>query len=110
MRFSNEWGFCELNPFPCMSQIVVSNHAFIYPEMRGEGKGTANHSLRVERAKFMGYDYMMCTVVSTNVPQLKIVNKEGFKKLDAFVNRETGNLVFIFPILIINSRNNSKFR
>jgi hypothetical protein len=96
MRFANKDGFCELNSFPCMSQIVVSNHAFIYPEKRGIGKGTANHKLRTVRAKFMGYDYMMCTVVATNIPQLKIVANEGFKELDEFYNRETCNTVKIF--------------
>lgn len=48
MRFANEFGYCELNPFPGCSQIVVSNHAFIYPEKRGKGNGSVNHKLRVE--------------------------------------------------------------
>ena len=96
MRFANEDGFCELNPFPCCSQIVVSNHAFIYKEKRGKGLGKQNHQLRIDRARFMGYDYLMCTVVSTNAPQLAILSKQGFKELDRFFNKETENEVVIF--------------
>lgn len=96
MRFSNEYGYCELNTFPGCNQIVVSNHAFIYPQHRGKGKGHENHKLRIERASFMGYDYLLCTVRSTNTPELKILDKNGFKELDEFRNSETGNSVKIF--------------
>ena len=67
MRFANEDGYCELNSFPGCNQIVVSNHAFIYPEKRGKGLGSKNHKLRVERAKFLGYDYFICTVKADNI-------------------------------------------
>lgn len=96
MRFANENGYCELNPFPGNSQIVVSNHAFIYHEKRGKGLGKKNHQLRVERATFLGYDYLICTVKSDNKPELAILLKEGFKELDKFVNTNTGNWNLIF--------------
>jgi len=96
MRFSNENGYCELNNFPGNSQIVVSNHAFIYPEKRGKGLGRKNHQLRVERATFLGYDYIICTVKSDNSAELAILEKEGFKLLDEFLNTNTGNNNKIF--------------
>ena len=96
MRFANEDGYCELNSFPGCSQIVVSNHAFIYPEKRGKGKGHVNHKLRVERAKFMGYDYLMCTVRADNAIELKILYANKFKYLDEFKNSESGNSVILF--------------
>jgi hypothetical protein len=39
MRYADErgTGFYELNPFPGCNQIVVSNHAFIYPAYRNGG-------------------------------------------------------------------------
>ena len=95
-RFANDNGYCELNTFPGCSQIVVSNHAFIYPEKRGKGNGHKNHELRVERATFLGYDYLMCTVRANNTPELKILQKHGFKELDQFHNTNTGNDVKIF--------------
>jgi L-amino acid N-acyltransferase YncA len=96
MRFANENGFCELNTFPGCNQIVVSNHAFIYRDKRGQGLGSKNHELRIERARFLGYDYILCTVKADNIPELKILEKHGFKELDEFLNNETGNLVKIF--------------
>lgn len=96
MRFANENGYCELNPFPGCSQIIISNHTFIYPEKRGKGKGHINHELRVERAKFMGYDYLLCTVRATNKAELAILYKHKFKYLDEFMNTETGNSIIIF--------------
>jgi predicted GNAT superfamily acetyltransferase len=105
MRFANEYGYCELNPFPGCSQIVVSNHAFIYPNHRGKGKGRSNHKLRVERATFMGYDYLMCTVRADNTKELLILGKNGFKELDTFVNTNTGNRVKIFGKSLIREEN-----
>lgn len=96
MRFSNEFGYCELNSFPGCNQIVVSNHAFIYPEHRGKGHGHDNHTLRIERAKFLGYDYLICTVKADNAAELSILKKNNFKELDEFLNSETGNVVKIF--------------
>ena len=96
MRFANDKGYCELNPFPGCSQIVVSNHGVIYPKERGKGYGSGNHKLRVERAKFMGYDYILCTVKSDNIVEIKILDKNKFKKLDSFVNTETNNIVYIY--------------
>ena len=105
MRFANKDGYCELNPFPGNSQIVVSNHAFIYPPKRGKGKGRNNHKLRVERATFLGYDYLLCTVKSNNVAELAILSKEGFKELDEFRNTNTGNLNKLFGKLLIRKDN-----
>jgi RimJ/RimL family protein N-acetyltransferase len=100
MRFGNEYGYCELNDFPGNSQIVVSNHAFIYPKYRGKGHGTENHIKRVDRAKDLGYDYMICTVRKNNVAELAILKKEGWKELDEFKNTNTGNDVLIYGKII----------
>ena len=96
MRFANDDGYCELNSFPGNSQMVVSNHAFIYPDKRGQGKGKKNHELRVERAKFFGYDYIICTVKATNNAEIAILTKNKWKELDEFLNTNTGNRVKIF--------------
>lgn len=96
MRFGDENGFYELNPFPGCNQIVVSNHSYVYPEKRGKGLGTRYNQLRLEKARLLGYDYIICTVVSTNIAQLKIMKSAGFKELDTFNNKETGNTVTIF--------------
>jgi len=96
MRISNEHGFSELNEFPRNSQIVISNSAYVYPEHRGKGKGKFNQQLRIRRAKSLGYDYIMSTVIASNSIQLAIMTSEGWKERDRFLNRVTGNTVIIF--------------
>lgn len=96
MRFANENGFYELNPFPGCNQLVVSNHSLVYPEKRGVGVGTQEHHKRLQQIKFLGYDYVICTVKADNIPQIKILEKMGWKQLDSFLNGETNNTVFIY--------------
>lgn len=93
MRYANEYGVCKLTELPGCSQIVVSNNAFIRPQHRGQGKGFANHLLRLERAEKLGYDVIMCTVVSTNVPEIRILEKAKWEKLFEFKSSKTENMV-----------------
>jgi predicted GNAT superfamily acetyltransferase len=97
MRYEDgHGGFYELNPFPGCNQLVVSNHSWICPSKRGKGLGTVIHRQRLEKAKILGYDYVLCTVKADNVPQINLLNHNGWKCLDEFHNRETGNDVMIF--------------
>jgi len=96
MRYADEHGFYELNPFPGCNQIIVSNHAFIYPEHRGRGWGTEQHKHRLLQAKYLGYDYMICTVKSDNEREIKILKANGWRQLDRFANIETGNHIEIW--------------
>jgi hypothetical protein len=102
MRFANENGYGELNNFPGCNQITVSNHAFIYPNQRGKGKGDENHKLRLKRAKLMGYDYMVCTVIDSNVAQRRILTKNNWKELDEFKSSETGHTIIIYGKKLLN--------
>lgn len=95
MRFSDEKGFWELNPFPGCNQLIVSNHAFVYPEYRNKGVGKALHEKRLAQAKRLGYDYIICTVVATNYPQIKILERFKWEILTSFKNMETGNVIYI---------------
>ncbi len=89
-------GHYELNNFPGCNQIVISNHSCVYPEYRGNGFGLELAKDKISRATEEGFDYMIATVVSTNTAQLKIMKKNGWKLLDTFSNRESGNEVHIF--------------
>ena len=89
-------GFYELNPFPGCNQIVVSNHSWIPPEKRGKGFGDKVHKDRLHMINLLGYDYAICTVKMDNIPQIRILEKNGWKLLDNFFNRETGNSVYIY--------------
>ncbi len=96
MRYANKHGHYELNNFPCCAQIVVLNHSFVDPAHRGEGLGTKYHKKRLNQIEKLGYDYSMCTVVDGNVPQIKILEAAGWKRLDTFFNRETEKVVHVY--------------
>lgn len=81
MRFGDEDGHYELNPFPGNGLIVVSNNAFIQPTKRGLGLGSAQHQQRLATAKRLGYTYMLCTVRIDNTPERRILYKNGWKLL-----------------------------
>ena len=104
MRFSDEFGFYELNPFPGCNQIVVSNHAFIYPEYRGKGYGQVQHEARLEKARELGYDLILCTVNSKNLAEIHILRKYGWVEHhdSRFVNSETSNTIQVWAKRLIH--------
>lgn len=93
MRFSNEYGFYELNPFPGCNQIVVSNHALIYEWARGRGHGQRQHENRLNQARALGYDLMLCTVREDNEVEIHILRKNGWIVEREFMSTETGHAV-----------------
>lgn len=96
MRFPSDAGFYELNSFPGCNQIVVSNHSFVKPELRGMGLGKQIHQERLDLMKELGYDYALCTVKADNIAQISILVKNQWKFLDSFHNKETGHDVLIY--------------
>jgi Acetyltransferases, including N-acetylases of ribosomal proteins len=96
MRFSDEFGFYELNPFPGSNQIVVSNHAFIYPKLRGQGYGSRQHRARLNMARNLGYDVIMCTVREDNAIERHILFKFGWNNVLVFNSTETGHKLCVY--------------
>ncbi len=93
MRYSDDSGHWELNSFPGCNQIVVSNHAYVKPAYRGNGVGRECNIHRINQATELGYDLMLCTVKSVNTIQIRILQRNGWRMLDSFLNRESGNQV-----------------
>lgn len=96
MRFATSYGHYELNNFPGCAAIVVSNHAFVHKQHRRLGLGNINHMQRLQHAQKLGYNYILCTVQSTNTIQLKILKKHKWKQLDTFINDETEHTIMLF--------------
>lgn len=100
MRFADEYGFYELNPFPGCNQIVVSNHAHIFRGYRGEGRGQIQHQERLIKAKELGYDLIICTVKSDNDVEKHILEKYGWQRMLNFINTETENPIEMWARLL----------
>ena len=96
MRFPQEGGFYELNPFPGCAGIVVSNHSWIDPVLRGNKLGTKNHWRRLQHIANLGYSYALCTVNDDNIAQKKILIHNGWYQFTKFVNKETGHTVCLY--------------
>lgn len=96
MRFGDSHGHYELNPFPGCSAIVVSNHAFIRPDCRGQGLGQCQHRDRIEKAIELGYNMMICTVRADNRVEKHILDKNGWCFFTSFLNKETGHNIEIW--------------
>ena len=96
MRFQDKYGFSELHSLPGCNQLVVSTHAFIKKVMRGKGWGRVRNKEQLKRATKLGYDYILCTVVACNTAQIKILENNGWKKLDSFNNKVTENEVLLY--------------
>lgn len=73
MRYADEYGFYELNPFPGCNQVVVSNHAFIHTFYRGQGNGYRQHQALLAEARRLGYSYIICTVQKQNSKEISIL-------------------------------------
>lgn len=96
MRFSNEYGSCEISDLPGCDQIAVSHSAFILPELRHKGYGSYNHLARLHRMHDMHYDLALCTTRADNLPQIRILAKNGWKRLYSFNSKKTGSHVILW--------------
>lgn len=82
-----EIGWEHSTPFPagdadyCGSAIIISHGVCITEPFRGKGHGTRLHLERLERFRVEGYNYALCTVRRENVPQMHILNKQGWNRL-----------------------------
>ena len=86
----------ELDSLPGCSQIAVSHAVFVPPANRGTGLGSLAHKKRLLLCKELGYDVVMCTANMENTPQISILNKNRWVKLQEFRSSKTGNIVGIF--------------
>lgn len=96
MRFADEHGYYELNPFPGNANVCVSNHAFIKPHYRGQGHGKAQHVARLNKARELGYTYILCTVNPHNELERHILAANNWRELDGFWSDATNVCVSLW--------------
>lgn len=82
--------------------VCVSYHCWVHASLRGQGLGKALNKLRMILAARAGYTGMLCTDVTSNLPQRKILAKNGWKAIYRFINRRTGNDVEISVVDLLN--------
>jgi len=75
--------------------ILVSTDAFVAPDYRDKGLGNLLNLLRIDMAKYLGYSLLLCTDIQQNTHQRKILKKNNWKDIYAFVNKNTESTINI---------------
>lgn len=82
---------CRINWF--LSEIA---HLYVKPSFRN--KGVANFLIR-KVTKRAETPVVICTIVSNNLPSIRLHENLGFKSTHEFKNENTGNMVKVFEAL-----------
>ena len=94
--YSSMWQEHSLSQLPGCCGVVVSHNSYIARDLRGYGLGDYFHKERLKSAKAQGYSCIMATTVSTNLAEIHILEKNGWKKVHEFVNKRTNNTVQVW--------------
>ena len=73
--------------------ICISTGTYVHPEFRGKGINSLLNNFRIAIAKDLGYGLLMCTDLKSNIPQMKTLDKNGWKHIHEFENPRTGNIL-----------------
>lgn len=73
--------------------ICISTGTYVNPEFRGKGVNIILNNFRIDIAKHLGYGLLMCTDLKSNTPQMKTLDKNGWKHIHEFKNPRTGNIL-----------------
>lgn len=84
-------GEFALVSLPGCCGAVVSTHSFVNERYRNRGLGTLLNEMRRELAYRLGYGLMLCTDLASNVPQQKVLERNGWTLASKFQNRRTLN-------------------
>lgn len=78
--------------------IAISTDAYVNDRWRHKGLGTLLNSLRIDLARCCGYGVLLCTDLTANTAQRRILEKNGWKDIYTFVNPRTQNQLAISVI------------
>lgn len=101
MRYGSTLGAYEIVDLPGSPQCAVSIHSFIFNRFRGKGYGKYKHKERLDILKYLGYDYVLCTVDAANAREVKILESNKWTHLDTFVSSASGHTVRIYGRRIV---------
>jgi len=83
----------KLIQMPGCCGICISTGTYVNPDFRGKGVNSLLNNFRIDIAKDLGYGLLMCTDLKSNTPQMKTLDKNGWKHIYEFKNPRTGNIL-----------------
>lgn len=96
--------YFKLVDMPGCCGVVVSTGSLIHPAYRCKGLGTLLNTMRIELANELGFGAIICTDKLVNLPQRRILDKNGWFEAAQFNNPNTGNDVSIHTYVLHPSR------
>ena len=100
MRHRLEFGAFEIDSFPGNSQLAICHHFLVLKTMRGNGYGHILKNWQHQVLNQHHYGYTLATVASHNVPQIKCMEKGGWKLLDTFWNDRNNETTTVWGKLL----------
>lgn len=73
-----------LTTFPSSRKYCVSHNAVVYSTYTRKGIGTLLNKMRIDIAKQMRFLTLLCTYSVSNIPQKKILEKNGWRDIHIF--------------------------
>lgn len=86
-------GTFSLDQLPGCCGSMISYHTFIYSPYRGKGVGQYLLKFKEKIAREDGYSNIIATTTSGNGPEIHNLEKNGWVKINSFLNKRTGNTV-----------------
>lgn len=78
--------------------LDVSYHTNVRSEYNKKGIAQDLMQLKIEIAKHYNYSCLICTTMMSNVAQVHVLEKTGWKRLHTFRNKKTTNVVGIYTL------------
>ena len=75
--------------------ICVSTKVFVYNNFRNKGVNIILNNFRIDIAKKLGYGILLCTDISSNLAEVKTLNKNSWEHIYNFKNPRTKNNINI---------------
>ncbi len=93
---SNKYvSFSKLCQLPGCCGVCVSFNSRVIASFNNKGIGSILNKFRIDLTRELGYGLLLCTDVSSNIKQAKILAKNNWKEIFEFKNPRTGNKVKI---------------
>ena len=95
-RYAVAHGAFEIDSLPSQVQVAICHGFFIDPPARGNGHAHQTKKAQTEILKGLAYDYAICTVVSGNTAQKRVLAKAGWSCIAKFTSRRQDERVEIW--------------
>ena len=95
-RYAVAHGAFEIDSLPSQVQVAICHGFFIDPPARGKGHAHQTKKAQTEVLKGLAYDYAICTVVSSNTAQKRVLEKAGWSCIAEFFSRRQSERVEIW--------------